>query len=182
MKRVLLLSLGIILSAGMAFGQAGYIGLYSDFGYTNCTMYDTPGLQTIYAVHKASTGSTASQFRIAVDPGMTCITVGVINGFPTTIGSPETGISVAYGACFSSDILLLTWNFLCSGTSATCSMLRIVPDPSALSGTIEVVDCDQFKLVGGGSIMYVNPDGNCDCGEIVPVRESSWGAIKSLYQ
>ena len=182
MKRVLFLSLGILLTAGMAFGQAGYIGLFSDVGYTNCTMYDAPGLETIYAVHKASTGSTACQFKIAVDPGMTCTGVGVINAFPTTIGTPGTGISVAYGACYPSDILLLTWNFFCSGTSTPCSMLQVVPDPSALSGTIEVVDCDLFKLVGGGSIMFVNPDGNCDCGEIVPVRESSWGAIKALYE
>jgi hypothetical protein len=30
--------------------------------------------------------------------------------------------------------------------------------------------------------MYVNPDGSCDCGEVVPVEDTSWGQIKALYQ
>jgi hypothetical protein len=182
MKRALLLSLGIILASGLAYGQAGFIGLFTDFGYTDCSLVDTPGEVSVFAIHKASAGATASQFRIAVDPGMTCTTVEVINNFPTTLGDPASGISISYGFCYPSDILLFTWVFSCSGTSAPCSIMEVVPDPAAASGTIEVFDCNQFKLVGGGGIMYVNPDGSCDCGEVVPSEDTSWGQIKSLYQ
>jgi hypothetical protein len=181
-KRGLLLSLGIILLAGLAYGQAGFIGLYSDFGYTNCSMVDTPGEVSIYVVHKASAGATSSQFRIAVGAGMACTPLEVIHNFTTTIGDPATGITVSYGACYPSDILLFTWVFSCSGSSAPCSILEVVPDPAAVSGTIEIFDCSHFKLVGGGGIMYVNPDGSCDCGEVVPEKDTSWGQIKSLYQ
>jgi hypothetical protein len=181
MKRGAVLSFCILLSAGLAYGQAGFIGLFTDFSYTDCSVVDTPGEVYIYAVHKASTGATASQFRIAVDAGMTCTPVSVIHNFPTTLGDPATGISISYGACYPSDILLFTWVFSCSGTSLPCSKLDVVPDPAVLTGTIEVFDCNHFKLVGGGGVMYVNPDGSCDCGEIVPVEETSWGQIKSLY-
>jgi hypothetical protein len=36
MKRFLFLALGIVLSAGVTFGQAGYIALYSDLARTSC--------------------------------------------------------------------------------------------------------------------------------------------------
>ena len=182
MKRGLLLALAIILAAGLAHGQAGFIGLFSDFGYTDCSLVDTPGEVSVFAIHKASSGATASRFRIAIDPGMTCTTVDVIHNFTTTLGDPATGISISYGACYPSDILLFTWVFSCNGSSSPCSIMEVVPDPAAASGTIEVFDCNHFKLVGGGGIMYVNPDGSCDCGEVVPSKVTSWGQIKALYQ
>jgi hypothetical protein len=183
MKRVLLFSLGILLCAGVAFGQAGYIGLFTDPGYTDCYLYDDViGIKSIYAVHKAASSVTASQFQVAIGPGMGCVETGVMNNFPTVIGSPSTGISIAYGACLVSDILLFTWNFFCQGTSGTCAKLEVVPDPAAISGAIEIVTCNSYKLPGNGSALYVNPNGFCDCGEVVPTRESSWGQIKALYQ
>ena len=77
---------------------------------------------------------------------------------------------------------MFTWVFSCSGTSAPCSKLEVVPDPAVATGTIEVFDCNHFRLVGGGGLMYVNPDGSCDCGEVVPAEDTSWGQIKALYQ
>jgi len=182
MRRGLLLLLGILLSASLVHGQAGFIGLFTDFGFTDCSLVDTPGQVEVYVIHKATPGATASQFRIAVDAGVTCTPINVIHNFPTTLGDPATGISISYGFCYPSDILLFTWVFSCSGTSAPCSKLEVVPDPAVATGTIEVFDCNQFRLVGGGGLMYVNPDGSCDCGEVVPVEDTSWGQIKALYQ
>lgn len=182
MRRGLLLLLGILLSASLAYGQAGFIGLFTDFGYTDCSLVDTPGEVEVYVIHKATPGATASQFRIALDAGVDCVPVDVIHNFPTTLGDPATGISISYGICYPSDILLFTWVFSCSGTSSPCSKLEVVPDPAVATGTIEVFDCNHFRLVGGGGLMYVNPDGTCDCGEVVPVENTSWGQIKALYQ
>lgn len=182
MKRIVLLFLITVLSAGPASGQAGYIGLFSDAGFTDCSMVDVPGIRTIYAVHKAAIGVTASQFMVEVDPGMTCASMGTINYFPTTIGTPENGISIAYGSCLVSDIVLFEWNWSCSGSSATCSRLEVVPDWGSITGTIEVVDCSSRKLIGNGSIMYVNADFSCDCGIVVPAEPTSWGQIKAMYR
>ena len=96
MKYLLLLSLLAVVFANPAMGQAGYIGLFSDAGFTDCAMVDLPGNHTIYAVHKAASGVTASQFMVEVDAGMACASTGIINYFPTTIGDPENGISIAY--------------------------------------------------------------------------------------
>jgi hypothetical protein len=182
MKRLLLLALITVSVAGSAFGQAGYIGLFSDAGFTDCSMVDVPGVQTIYAVHKAASGVTASQFMVEVDAGMACTSLGTINYFPTTIGTPENGISIAYGSCLVSDIVLFEWAWSCAGTSLPCSRLEVMPDWGSITGTIEVVDCYSQKLIGNGSIMYVNPNFSCDCGIVVPAEHTSWGQIKAMYQ
>ena len=182
MKRMLLILLTTVVCASPAFGQAGYIGLFSDAGFTDCSMVDIPGVRTIYAVHKAASGVSASQFMVEVDAGMTCASLGTINYFPTTIGTPENGISIAYGSCLVSDIVLFEWTWSCSGTSLPCSRLEVVPDWGSISGTIEVVDCYSQKMIGNGSIMYVNANFGCDCGIVVPATPASWGQIKALYK
>ena len=182
MKRLLLFSLLAVICAAPVFGQAGYIGLFSDAGFTDCSMVDQPGDRTIYAVHKAASGVTTSRFMIEVDAGMGCSSLGTVNYFPTTIGDPEGGISIAYGACLVSDIVLFEWNWSCTGSSLSCSRLEVVPDWGSISGTIEVVNCSSQKLIGNGAIMYVNSDFSCDCGIVVPAEDTNWGQIKAMYR
>jgi hypothetical protein len=182
MKKLLLLSIGILLCASIAYGQAGYIGLFSDPVYTACDVIDAAAaLVPVYVVHKSCPGATASQFMVQPGGGWNCTFTGEIIAVPVSIGSSLAGLSASYGGCMPSDILISTLNWFCMGTSPACASLEVVPDLGAPSGTIEIVDCSFVKLVGNGSILYANPDGSCDCGEIVPTRESNWGQIKSLY-
>ncbi len=62
-----------------------------------------------------------------------------------------------------------------------CSTLEVVPDPAALTGQIEGVDCNQTKTFPNGSVLSFNGDASCPCGIIVPVEETNWGRVKSLY-
>lgn len=185
MRRILLLlTFCTLLPANLAFGQAGYIGLFTDIGYTDCRLWDDAvEIKTIYAVHKAASFVTQSQFLVYVDPGFGCTEVGLTYNFPTAIGSPTTGLTIAYGTCSVSDILLFTWDFQCQmATAGDCIRLEVVPDPAALSGYIEVIDCNSNRLIGNGSTLFVNPNWTCDCGEIVPAEETNWGQIKALYR
>ncbi len=181
MKKIILLTLVIMICASIAYGQAGYIGLYMDPIYTLCDILDVaPALVPVYAVHKACPGAVASQWKVMPGGGFNCTYTGEIVALPTSIGSTQSGISIAYGGCLPSDILLVTINYFCMGASPPCASLTVVPDPAAPSGTIEVIDCFYVKLVGGGGIFYMNPDGSCDC-RWTPVKDSSWGQIKALY-
>ncbi len=119
---------------------------------------------------------------VEVDSGMACTSMGTVNYFPITIGDPENGISIAYGSCLVSDIVLFSWSWLCTGSSVPCSRIEVVPDWGSVSGLIEVVDCYSNKLVGNGSLMYVNPGYSCDCGIVVAVETTNWGQIKALYR
>jgi len=58
----------------------------------------------------------------------------------------------------------------------------MVPDPAAPTGQIEGVDCATTKTFPNGSSLTFDYDGTCPpCGEIVPVEETNWGRVKSLY-
>jgi len=166
-KLLIVVMVGVLLFSGVAFGQpAGYIGLYTDAStYTNCIMNDFgPALVPVYVVHKAIPGATASQFMVTMGGGFNAIYISEIVHMPLSIGSVLTGISIAYGGCLPSDILLVTINYFTQGISPSCAYLKVVADPASPNGQIEIDDCAFNILLGGGSTLYVNPDGTCQCG------------------
>jgi hypothetical protein len=65
MKRFLLLALGNVLGASVAFGQAGYIALYSDLARTSCylSVTDAGGTKRVYIYHMMAAGTTARWCR-----------------------------------------------------------------------------------------------------------------------
>jgi hypothetical protein len=176
MKRVLL----IIWS--VAFGQAGYIALFFDQPAYSNRCYDdlTAALVPVYVVHQLTPGATASQFMVVSGGGFNCVYTGEIIAVPVSIGSTQSGISVSYGGCVPSTILIATMNYFCQGISPANAYLEVVPDPAAPTGTIEVVDCSFVKLVAYGGRAYFNTDQPWLC--VDPTRQTSWGAVKALYE
>ena len=186
MKKVLLFAVCIIFLAGAAFGQAGYIGLFFDApgefaGYTDRCYDDVdPALVPVYVVHKWTPGATASQFIVVSGGGFNCTYTGEVIHIYVSIGATHSGLSASYGGCLASDILIATINYFCSGTSPACAYLEVVPDPLAITGTIEVYDCSFVKLVGFGSTAYFNHPGVCDYPCVVPTKQTNWGQVKAL--
>jgi hypothetical protein len=183
MKKVLLITLALMVCASMAFGQHGGIGLYSDLGFTNCNIVDSgSALVPIYAVHVLCTpGGTGSQWRLVTGGGWNCIYTGEIVHMPVVIGATQAGISLGYGGCIACPNLLVTINWFCQGISPACAYLEIIPDLATESDTIEMVGCDfLLKINGVGSKLYANPNETCNlCG--LATEETNWGKIKSLY-
>jgi hypothetical protein len=181
MRRFLLFAVPLFALCDLAAAQTDTIGLFTDTGYTECEFNDTgPGRVSVYVVHTATSGSVASQFRVVSDAGVTLSYLGESTQWPLVIGNSQTGVTVAYeGECRYSDILVMTINYLASGSSATCSTLRVMPDLNAPTGTIEVVNCSQTKLEAIGAYLVVNSDGTCECGP--STQFTNWGVIKAKY-
>ncbi len=180
MKKALLLVVGLsmIFTASLAFGQAGNIMLWTDPGHTMC---DTPaaGFLFWYLTFEGHNGATAVQF--AIDTHGNFVKVADSWAFQLVIGASDTGVAIAFGSCLASPINLGNVIYNGLGTAAPCSTVDIVPDPGALSGTLEMVDCAQNTLIPGASHLTVASDGSCQCGVTVPVEETNWGQIKALY-
>ncbi len=184
MKKVLLLTVVLMLSATMAFAQGGRLGLFSDAtgDVEKCAITDAvPGLLNIYVVHIETAGATASQF---IAPQPACMVGTYLSDsqpFAVTIGSSQNGVAIGYGACLSAPIHCLTINIFASGVTPPCCIYEIYGDPNTTSQMIEVVDCDENLITGVGQSGVINADATCACVDIVPTQDSSWGKIKSLY-
>ena len=74
-------------------------------------------------------------------------------------------------------------NFFTMGMTPPCCYYPVRPDPAASSGWVEVVDCNYQLTYGNGGIGIINGAPQCDCGYPcpVPVEETTWGEVKSLY-
>lgn len=145
----------------------------------NCEVYDVAGeMFTIYIVHTDTPGSIGLQFAAPKPSCMTDATyIGDTTNFPVSIGTSQTGMAVAYGACLAGPVVVMGINFFGSGMSEPCCEYPIAGDPKSASGKIEIVDCWQQIEIAGSLPAIVNPDATCPCG----VRKSTWGGLRSLY-
>ncbi len=183
-----LIAVAVIVSAGSAYAQSGYITVFADPGGQSCEVYDVSGPLTIYhVVHVLTPGATRSRFSIPLPPCHTGTYVADIPSFAATFGNSQTGVDVHYGQCLGVSIHVLEIWVNTFGTTPDCCCWRTLPDPGAPSGKIEVEDCSSFTYLVEPVGRWVNPVGcggihACNClGGTVPIDESTWGRVKSLY-
>ncbi len=182
MKRGLLLFAAFLITATMTYAQPpGSLFLAGDSLGADCTVYDAPGIVHIYVFHIYTYGATASQFMIDCTSGVAMTYLSDYSPY-LIIGNSQTGVAIAYGTCVPSPHMILDIQYLGSGLSQNCSSCRVVPDPIAVPPEILVADCQDPPnlLIAMGGEIWINPDGSCSC--IIPVQETSWGRIKSLYK
>jgi hypothetical protein len=185
MKKALLLCIAILCISSLVFAQAGTLGVFADPGGTVCDLTDAaPGLVLVYIVHMFSPGGTAAQFGIEETHPMTYLSEspGTYIKIGTCAGPSGFGCAIAYGGCYPTPNMILTIQYFGSGLSPACSYIKVVEDGTAVPPILAVTDCaDPPNLLDAtGGIGYFNNDGNCPCD--VPVEETSWGQIKSLYK
>jgi len=182
MKKTLLFTLVLMLSASMAFAQGGSIGVFSDAAGTSCNLIDgAAGLLSFYVVHTLTPGASASQF---IAPAPACMLgasyLSDTAPFSVTIGNSQNGVAIGYGACLAAPIHILTINFFGGGLTTPCCYYGVFPDPLVAAGQIEVVDCAENLLFATGGEGVINPDATCQCD--VPVYDTTWGQIKSIFE
>jgi|GEM_PF-2165130 len=155
---------------------AGWIGVFADQNGTDCGLQDSgTGTVTYYVVHGGSQGATAGEFKIETS-GFTGVSMGHVSPFPAVLGNdPEMGISIAYGACYSGAIEVLSVTYATSGTTPACSSIKIVAHPN---NGLNMVDCGNNLLTPRGLTSYVNTDGSCPCA--APVVVSQWDRVRNV--
>jgi hypothetical protein len=190
MKRLLLLSVSLLLVASLAFAQGGSIGLFSTPLANNCDVYDIPGLVLVYVVHVYSPGATAAQFIVddltwsggAMIYLAETVTAPYIKIGTCAMSGGGIGCAIAFGGCMPSPNMMLTIQYFGNGFSPTCGYIQVMPDPSATPPGIYVTDCSSPPLLlnATGGDVVINPDATCMCN--IPVEETTWGGIKNLYK
>lgn len=185
MKKFVLTVAILALCASPVFAQTGSPGFYADAPGTSCNI-TVPTLTpfNVYVVHKSTGGATGSQWLFnpsGVDPGLTAIGSGSAGpAAPLVIGSPETGISFAYGGCVTGDLHIWTFNFFSAAGVPACTYLELLHDPAALTPGVLSIDCTFAEITVDPGEGIMNANGTCDC--VVSAKRSTWGKVKSLYR
>ena len=161
---------------------ADTIGIYDDPTGIDCNIIDdTIGLKSVYVVHLAPSGATASEFSA---PKPACWTTATWLSDTVAFempGNSQVGISIGYGICqLGPSIHILTINYFVQGDGEPCCQYPVLPHPS-WPDAIHVVDCDNNLLPATGLVATINTDSTCPCGYPVPVEDTTWGKVKNLY-
>ena len=186
MKKILLMALPLILFSIPAFGQGGLIGLYTDIWGSQCDFEDRSyDILEVKVVHKFSPGMSGSQFKVQASPGFTGVYLGEEFSPQLTalfIGNTQTGIGIAYGACYSDNLHVITIRYIIYGTSEPLSYLEVVTHLGGAPPGLWATSCDHIPqlLPAQGGRAYITNDGSAYC-TITPNRNTTWGGIKALY-
>ncbi|MCX5752104.1 MAG: hypothetical protein NTW97_00500 [Candidatus Krumholzibacteria bacterium] len=193
----MLLAVAVIVlttSSSFALPETGYIGLFADathdtdptsggagynvcppqYGQFQCWIWCLP------SVH----GLQALEFAISFPP--TVVVLATTRNYPDItmeIGSPDGGISIAFGEGNCRSDWLWTHNFTCMSLAAGLpAQIRIVPHPG-----VQPMPAYQFASCGPGYpiepciilcplyICYPYPEGP------LGIEQTNWGSIKSLF-
>ena len=196
MRKIFILTLILLIHSIPASGQfPGWIGASSDQSGLNSIFEDNvPGLMNVYVFHHYTNAATGCRFKAPKPICMEAMYLGEAVTAPfTRRGNSQTGITISYGMCLSSPIHVLTISFFVQGTTPNCCCYFILPDHAAVPHGIHVTDCSDPPqlMLAHTYIGIINPAMN-QCSEhtvpescinySVPVENSTWGAIKSLYK
>jgi hypothetical protein len=148
--------------------------IFSDEGLTDSTLTDdAPRTVSLYVVHRNFDYGTGVRFATAADPGFTGVWLSETSSH-YTMGKSTTDISVSYGLCRPSPVVVLTMVYQMFGTSESCSKLSIAP----AAGFSDAV------CFSHGGCFYENA---CQTGALhvncpVATESTTWGRVKALYR
>ena len=192
MRIVIVIMTGVLICAvTISFSQAqGRIDLVADPGGVSCNILDTaPGLVRVHMLVTQRLGVTAVQFaapKPACWVGATWLLDEIAFGVP--IGDSQNnlpyGLAIGFGACLDSPIYLGAIVYLTQGQALPCCYYPVVKteDTYPEIPTPVMVTCD-FEIDGiAGGHAIVNAQPGCSCDEPVPVEQTTWGAMKALYE
>jgi hypothetical protein len=159
MRHALLLLLPLFIIVNTAHAQSpGFIGLYSDDCYSDCFLADDSPVLFINVVHKATPGAKGAQFAVEPFGQLNVVWLADLMLHPLFNGNTQTGITVGYYGCPSSDILvaqILYYRFLPFGRD---SGLRVIRDPRQPPlGGVQVWDCSLTERQTFGGTLVANP-------------------------
>jgi len=184
MKRALLLSFALMLVAVVGFAQptpvTGWVAM-SPFpsDVSLCELPANLGLVNYYVIYVEGlvleefgwSGVTRLEFTA---PRPSCMNnaayLGEINQFPLVVGNTQTGYSVDFEGCQYAT-LICTIQYWIAGYITPCCEYPVFPGEAWSCSGVQVA-----PYARGG---VVNADQNCRC--VVPVQETTWGAVKALY-
>jgi hypothetical protein len=194
MTRLLMCLLVLAIASSALAGSNPGVRIYIDFDPPNYVHELYPAQYTTVSAYvcldNVSTGVTGVCFRMedptAACPGV-CATSAWVPYWPHPISYPDPweppeGAFVSSTECIEADEVVIVGRILVFYLGGSCclELLDYLEYPRWVLDCADPVGIDQYCVLAHGSIGGAEcPDGDCIP---VPVEQSTWGAMKSLYR
>jgi hypothetical protein len=157
------------------------MGLYSDAQGTSCALSDAggPGVRIVYVVINGPTALTSCRFAAPIPPCFDATWVADSTPYPV-IGTSPQDVSVAFGACLTPPIQVMSIAYLSKGSTQGCCSFPLLAN--AWPGYI-VTDCNYVQRDARNfPVLEISADNSCpSCGPVA-IKPTTWGALKALYR
>jgi len=167
--------------------NGGRIVLSGDEAGISCNIVDAGGPVDVHLLHVGFTNVITLQFRAPrPDCWLGATWISDVTDWMFIGGTQEAGGWLPhYQACVSGARYLGKMVFMTSGELFTCCpypVLKADDYHPEFPGPIAVSCIDGLIGVDADDRGVINADGTCGCSIPVPVDETTWGRVKSLYR
>ena len=182
MKKALLIVAALMMISAVAYaGPNGYMGLYADEGHSQCSFISPGGFAQvemyIYALGNDA-GLQAAEFQIIYPSNVISSTLTGNPDISVAMGSLEEGISVAFLSCHYDWTWTHHQTLYVKDTNPSIVELHYDPGLPAGQQYLTLADCTDDHI-GYEATLLNNLYLNQEC--VIANEETSWGAIKDLY-
>jgi hypothetical protein len=188
---VFALSLMLLASVGNA-QPTGRILLCADESGLDCAIpVAGAGNVDVHVIYTGTMSITAIQFAapkpdcwrgaVWVSDNTAYLSIG------DSQGAHPSGWSIALGACMAPPVYLGSITYRVQAPAPACCEYPVIKASIDLLPEIPhpiVADCTDWPVIygTGAGVGYINGDDTCPCMIPTPVAETTWGALKALYQ
>jgi len=141
-----------------------HLSLSGDVSGQDCTAYGRGvGLLPIYVVHRGTHGASGSRFRVNFSDCLNSPTILGFNSNYDVEGDLETGVTIDYGECMTTDHVVLTINLFLNGPADDCCDVYLLPHGNSSSRKAESVDCTMNPNDVEAGVLIVNSTSSSGC-------------------
>jgi hypothetical protein len=189
MKRVIILTVALMMLAGAAYAQCGgaSIGLYNDDVHYDCSAHGVgfyPVEMWVWCKPDPAIGMICAEFMVSYPPIVIQSTVTKnVPIISVDMGDYPSGYSVCFINCYY-DWIWPGHQLLYVTDAATQAQCCVVKHPDPNIECVQMADCTPgypTYCVYACPCLWLNLEEN-PCGDPCPTEETSWGAIKELIK
>jgi len=166
---ILICTLMVLSPVSKAQSGWDFLAVMGDAEGTTCNA-GGPGLVHVYVLHGGTSGTKGSRFSMPIPECMNgTIYLGEYTSYDA-VGNSQSGVTVDYGSCLTSDVLVLGVTLFLSDSTEDCCFYVPHPHPGSGSRKAEVFDCSMNPFDVRAFPVVVNATPECACGGCGMIR------------
>jgi len=166
MRYVIILALAAATLVSTAGAEIGwdFLTVTGSPDYSSCDVVVTaPGIVSIYVLHRGTSGAGGARFSLPLPDCMNNQTILGTSSPYTFQGDYETGVTIDYGGCVTTDVVIFQIDLFVQTPADDCCLIVPLPHPAYGSRKAEIFDCAMNPLDAPAHPVIVNTTGGCPC-------------------
>ena len=129
----------------------------------DCAASGSEGVLRFYVFHLGTNGTRGCRFRVHLPDCLNSATLIGATPYHSAVGDALSGITVDYGECVTSDVMVMRVVVLLDVPAEDCCRVYLLPHSESSSRKAEALDCNMNPFEVPANVLIVNSSARSGC-------------------